>query len=456
MFRRNKTEELESLLRESLPFVVLHSRSGDSMSTADYQQSLRSVRSNYLPQLRDRISSLVPELEDDRLRGALLNLLTTEMMDYQNEGRVRSAGDILRRYGPEGAPIDLVLRNLLRRAVADGELNSARAFADCISSSSCTVSEFFALPGLQVNDTLVIFDGVQLVPLSSDPNQLPAYLPKDDIYPIFVRRPGEVGNGIPWVRTLLRADYDVSPIFLKASKIISQEADSHALFDTSLRSRDLQEIEWPTFFQALSMVCQRPIQPLLIWRTFIEPYEIFDLDSLIGPKRVEWNFITDFQSYAPVLVKSDIEELQDLYWGIVRLAPENRARLQVPINRWIASVGQRHEVDRMIDLGIAFDSLYLEDDERGSLGEKLADRASRYLSNNKTERQKLYGHFKRIYNNRSGAVHRGALREGTTLQEKEDFIRDAQSLCLHTIKIAIARGIPQNSKEWETWKAVGS
>ena len=106
-------------------------------------------------------------------------------------------------------------------------------------------------------------------------------------------------TGIPWVRTLLRVDYDVSPIFVKASKIISQGPDSLALFDLSLKSRDLQEVEWPTFFQALSMVCQRPIQPMLIWRTFIEPYEIFDLDSLIGPKQVEWHFITDFQSYTP-------------------------------------------------------------------------------------------------------------------------------------------------------------
>ena len=456
MSKRTKTEELETLLRESLPFVVLHSRSGDYMSTADYQQSLRSVRSKYEPQLRDRISSLVPELEDDRLRGALLNFLTTEMMDYLHEGRLRAAGDILRRHGSGGAPIDLVLRNILRRALADGETTSAQAFTDCISTSSCTFSEFFALPGLQVDGILDIFDGVQLVPLSSDPNQLPAYLPRDDMYPIFVRRAGEVVTGIPWVRTLLRVDYDVSPIFVKASKIISQGPDSFALFDLSLKSRDLQEVEWPTFFQALSMVCQRPIQPMLIWRTFIEPYEIFDLDSLIGPKQVEWHFITDFQSYTPPLVTSHIEELQDLYWGIVRLPPENRARLQVPINRWIASVGQRHEVDRMIDLGIAFDSLYLEDNDRGSLGDKLADRASRYLCNNKTERQKLYGHFKRIYNNRSGAVHRGVLREGPTPQEKEDFIRDAQSLCLQTIKIAIARGIPQNSKEWETWKAVGS
>ena len=88
MSKRTKTQELENLLQESLPFVVLRSESGDHMSTDEYRQSLISVRSRYNPRLRDRISSIVPELEDDRLRGALLKFLTTEIMDYLHEGRL--------------------------------------------------------------------------------------------------------------------------------------------------------------------------------------------------------------------------------------------------------------------------------------------------------------------------------------------------------------------------------
>lgn len=454
MPRRTKTEELENLLRESLPFVVLRSKSDDYMSADDYQQSLMSVRSRYNPQLRDRISSIVPELENNRLKRALLNFLTTEMMEYLHEGRLHSAGEILRPYGSGGVPVDLVLRNIIRRAVADGEAVAAQSFVHCMSAPSCTFSEFLALPGLQVDGILEIFDGICLIPLSSEPDQLPAYLPRDDIYPIFVRRAGDVVNGIPWVRTLLRVDYEVSPTFLKASKVISRKTDPQDLFDIALKSKDFHEIDWPTFFQALSMVSQRPMQPLLIWRTFIEPYEIFELDTLIGPKRAEWHFFTDFQPHAPLMAKSHVNDLKDLYRGIVGLAAESRARLQVPINRWIASVGHRDEVDRMIDIGIAFDSLYLEDNERGSLGDKLANRASRYLCSNEKEQQELCGLFKRIYNNRSGAVHRGVLREGKTPQEKEDFIRRAQSLCLQTIKMAIARGKPQDGKEWEDWKEV--
>ena len=38
------TEELETLLRESLPFVVVRSTSGESMSTSEYRERLLLVR----------------------------------------------------------------------------------------------------------------------------------------------------------------------------------------------------------------------------------------------------------------------------------------------------------------------------------------------------------------------------------------------------------------------------
>ena len=445
-------KELETLLRESLPFVVIRSRSGESMNTAECRERLHLVRSKYDPQMRDLISGFAPGIDDHRLRDALLDFIRKEMMEYLHEGRIRSARDILRSYDSGGSPVAFVLRNLLRRAIVDGEATSAQAFADCLTASSCSFSKFFALPGLRVDGVTEVFNGMWLVPLSNEPDQLPAYLPRGDMYSIFVRRPGEVVSGLPWVRTLLRVDYDVSPIFLKTSKGNSDEPVPDTLFDISMKSKDVQEIDWPLLFQAFSMVCQRPIQPALIWNTYLEPYEIFDLDSLIGPTSVTWNLSNDNQSAAPPLVESHIEELKELYCGIVRLDAEKRARLQVPITRWITSVGQRDEVDRMIDLGIAFESLFLDDCERWNLSKKLADRASWYLGEDKTHRQELFSYFDQIYDNRSGAVHRGVVRKEGTSEEIEQFINGVQSLCLRSIKKAITRGIPQTEPEWKAWK----
>ena len=448
---RTGIEELKALLRESLPFVVVRSKSGESMNIAEYRERLHLVRSKYAPEERDLISGFAPDIDEHRLRNALLDFMRTKLMDYLHEDRIRSARDIFKSYGSGGVPIDFVLRNLVRRAIVDGEATSAQAFAECINASSCSYSEFLALPGFQVSRETEVSKGMRLIPLSDAPDQLPAYLPRGDMYSIFVRRPGEIATGLPWVRTLLRVDYDVSPIFLKASKTNSHEQAPDSLFDISMTSDDTREVSWPSFFQALSMVCQRPIKPLLIWRTYLEPYEIFDLDVLIGPTSVTWNFSYDQQFDPPCLVESHVEELRELYCGITRLDSEKRAKLQVPITRWITSAGQRDEVDRMIDLGIALEALFLDDDESWKVTQKFAQRASLYLGEGKSNREELYSYFEEIYNNRSGAVHRGVLRKEGTSEEIEAFIRGAQSLCLQSIKTAIQRGIPQNSKEWEAW-----
>ena len=63
------------------------------------------------------------------------------------------------------------------------------------------------------------------------------------MYSIFVRRPGEVATELPWVRTLLRVDYDVSPIFVKASKANSHELAPDPFFDVSITSEDIREVE---------------------------------------------------------------------------------------------------------------------------------------------------------------------------------------------------------------------
>ena len=55
--------------------------------------------------------------------------------------------------------------------------------------------------------------------------------------------------------------------------------------------------------------------------------------------------------------------------------------------------------------------LFLDDGERWNLTQKFAQRASCYLGEDKTERQELYSFFEEIYNNRSGAVHRGISTE---------------------------------------------
>ena len=90
----------------------------------------------------------------------------------------------------------------------------------------------------------------------------------------------------------------------------------------------------------------------------------------------------------------------------------------------------------MIDLGIAFEALYLSDVNE-ELTFRLAVRAAWYLGKDKADREKLLTKFGHIYRCRSKAVHSGKLEPTVKFGEESvpvsDFIEKAQDLCRQSI-----------------------
>ena len=94
-------------------------------------------------------------------------------------------------------------------------------------------------------------------------------------------------------------------------------------------------------------------------------------------------------------------------------------------------------MNQMIDLGIAFEALYVPDRGRGEIRFKLAVRAAWHLGTNKDDRPALMKDFKEIYDWRSKAVHSGKLDQTVKFREDSipvsDFIERAQDLCRESI-----------------------
>ena len=61
----------------------------------------------------------------------------------------------------------------------------------------------------------------------------------------------------------------------------------------------------------------------------------------------------------------------------------------IAVKRWIKSKTSQEDVDRMIDLGIALESLYLPTGTREQLTYQFRLRASKYLGENKEDRKDL-------------------------------------------------------------------
>ena len=107
----------------------------------------------------------------------------------------------------------------------------------------------------------------------------------------------------------------------------------------------------------------------------------------------------------------------------------------------------------MIDLGIAFESLYLPSNNVDQLTFQFRLRASWHLGEDKAHRGKLMDEFREIYSLRSKAVHNGELPQRAKIRRGEsvpmsEFIPRAQDLCLKSIKKILEDG------EFPDWKSL--
>ena len=91
----------------------------------------------------------------------------------------------------------------------------------------------------------------------------------------------------------------------------------------------------------------------------------------------------------------------------------------------------------MIDLGVAFESLYVSD-SRGEIKFKLGVRAAWHLEEDPAKRKTLKKIFGKIYDWRSDAVHKGKLSKKA--KNTTEFITTAQSYCRDSILKILKKG----------------
>jgi hypothetical protein len=131
-----------------------------------------------------------------------------------------------------------------------------------------------------------------------------------------------------------------------------------------------------------------------------------------------------------------------------------RDKLRIPIQRLNQARRRRNLADKSIDLGVSFESLYLNDrshKEQTSFTFRL--RAAWHLGTDKAERKGLTDFFNRIYDCRSIAVHTGTLNGKIKLKERGEFdtssfLNEAEELCARSIKKII------ESKDFPNWNNI--
>ena len=186
------------------------------------------------------------------------------------------------------------------------------------------------------------------------------------------------------------------------------------------------------FCQALSLTCNSAVHATIQWE-FLAKDKLYNLTRSEG---YSWSPDVDLFGDSTVTGEVQIGEAKRLYEKLVNPNSNVAGRLQIPIDRWIKSKTSQTPEDKIIDLGIALEALYLsETDYNREITFRFSLHAAWHLGKDKEQRKALMQEFKAIYKWRSMVVHTGKLPKKimNEPEEAEAFIAKAQDLCRDSI-----------------------
>lgn len=462
-----RKQELTQLLNEAMEDLEILPRYTDPpltpVSIDRYKGYLQESWTSYSPDTERLVRQFKLKFNGNT-KSKLLDLISSELDPFIHEGRILTGYFYLQcaRTNREIVELNDLLEKLMNIAIFGGIEAAVSAFDKSISKDAPVSFESITLlKGITLETEIQVYDGIRLVPIpaSSDLPRCLGSFSETDISDFY------------W-ETMLVIDYSISPIFQKPSLAVVKAADKNY---THVMEKPPMEIEGfrikakggkspeytniastvfhQKFCQALSLACNSGVKPSRSWK-FVAKDELLNINPTDS-------FLSS-QSPGPFGDRSEVSEDQinkaKYLYEILVNSPSNTPtyiaeKLQIPIDRWIKSKVNKDPVDKMIDLGTAFESLFLPSDSVDQLAFQFRLRASWHLGKNKADREKLMDEFKAIYTLRSKAVHNGELPPKIKIRKGElaatsEFIPRAQDLCLDSIKKILEDG------KYPDWKSL--
>ncbi|RKU28795.1 hypothetical protein C6497_08525 [Candidatus Poribacteria bacterium] len=430
-----RKEELRQLLNEAIASLeIRHSWAQETplLPLAVYRNHLQQGWNYRGPS----VINFTPYIVREATKLKFLDFIREELSEYIHENHIQSACSFVAIGGRvPGYDLYDLLVQLLRITIARGIESAVLAFDRCTTETHGSFQYYAVLEGIKLECEIQVYEGIRLVPLPEKESDLPRHL-LNHIFSMWNAKADDFAG-----KTLFKIDATVSPIFCKPflkSEVSFSEYLSRfqVKVDNNTFSRFDVDDFYGKFCRALSLVCDSAVQIARQW-PFLEADKLFNL-GVFGVTRVRYPSHSPFGIPNP-LSTLQIDEAKRLYEILVNLDSGVEEKLQIPINRWIKSKRSRDPEDKMIDLGIAFESLFLPSDNVDQLAFQFRLRASWLLGEDKAEREKLMDEFKAIYTLRSKAVHNGVVPKKIKVRKDEkpiatsEFIPRAQDLCRQSI-----------------------
>ena len=431
-----RKQELTQLLQEALANLEIRDSKQEILHIDKYRERLLQYWSSYsLSQSIDFwqiLEGFGPHIAGETTQSKLLDFIREAFEDEIHEDRIQSAScRALVSVDTRGYPLDSLLKQLLNIAIGRGVEKAVSAFVKCTESESASFQYRIILVGIKVDAEIQVSDDIGIKPI---PPPISAHLS---------HRMESDGISSSSLGAQLIIDASVSPIFQKPStESISKP------FRVEINSRKFQNADFLsfgiTFCHALSLVCNSLVQPYLL-SGLMGRDELFNLGGPIS----SLTYAFPEMSGIPAQVgESQIAETAQLCEILANPSSEIGRKLQIPIDRWIKSKTDQEPIDKVIDLGIAFEALYLPKSNRDQLALQLRLSVAWHLGEDKQHRKRLVDEVKKIYSLRSKAVHTGTV-DGKCEKERiatSELILRAQDLCRDSIMKILKEKICKDKK----------
>ena len=462
-----RKQELMQLLEKAMENLEIRPYSGfDGLSITfdQYKWHLQRAWTSYSKNSLWIVTHFSLDIRGNT-KSKILDFMRAELDSFIHEDKISSATFYLFGGDRHGTLLDSFLKQLLKIAIFQGAEGAVSNFEKHTEETQGSFQTITLLEGIKLEEEIQVFEGIHLIPLPSSVSEFPTHFGSN----ISAKTPHNFTG-----KTLLVINYTIFPIFHRPSSLAKTPDEPSGSYHVGLpgigsplpndvpvewaKQREKFKVEvdggkfpnfkeaefYNNFCQALSLACNSAVQVAMKWK-FILPDELFNVDNTYSTSFSQEQFGDSIE-----VGETQIEKAKCLYERLTNLNKGTFEKLRIPIERWIQSKTPQTLEDKMIDLGIAFESLYLLDrDGNSELSFQLRLRASWHLGKDKVDRETLIDEFKAIYTLRSKAVHNGEVPENIKIRKGEEpiatseFIPRAQDLCRKSIlKILIDGKFP--------------
>ena len=415
---------LEQLLDRALAHIQVLIQD-DPIPLSTYRAVLMGARASNNAHDKSQVNSYDVEIQDQSLDNEIRDLILQELSEYVHDNMVRTALEEMYRLPHMHFSLDGLRKRLLDLAIILGAEAASSSFMRSLQADSCPYSKLALIGGVTLEEEIDLYDGIKLLPLPETDESLsstyPSLLPDSELRHRFSEA------------VLIKEERTVSPHFMRP--------DANSKFVTEAISQQAPDFDPRTFCLIVSLVTTRHAYVSMEWASMSED-EFINL--LIG-SAFQYVVIQTPELSLPV-VASEIAEAKTVYEQFRNSTPGAQKRLKIPLTRLAVSTdNNRSPLDRIIDLAIALESLYLPG-IKDELSFRLKLRAAKHQEDTVEKRRAIAKTLDKFYDVRSRIAHTGSPpSEYAALADLIGILAATQAVCRRSIRKILEQG---NEPDW--------